>query len=54
MMFVLRKLVIIQVGRLSASINPKLNPGMPVFERVHAFQFVKSALEPLPVIPILS
>jgi hypothetical protein len=49
MTFVPRNLVPIQVGRLSASVYPKIEPSMPVFECVHAFQLVKSALETLPV-----
>ena len=27
----------------------KIEPGMPNFERAHAFQAIKSALEPLPI-----
>jgi hypothetical protein len=49
MTFVPCKLVTIQVGCLSALVYPKIGPGMPVFECVHAFQVVKSTLEPLPV-----
>jgi hypothetical protein len=49
MTFVPCKLVTIQVGCLSPSVYPKIGPGMPVFERAHAFQVVKSTLEPLPV-----
>ncbi len=44
MSFVSKDLVTIQVGRLSASIYPKVKPSMPVFERAHAFQVAKSAL----------
>ncbi len=49
MMFVPRDLVTIQVGRLSASVYPKVDPGMPVFECAHAFQLVKSAFKALPI-----
>jgi hypothetical protein len=49
MTFVPCNLVPIQVGRLSTSVYPKIEPNMPVFECVHAFQLVKSALETLPV-----
>ena len=49
MTFVPCNLVTIQVGRLSASVYPKIEPSMPVFECAHAFQLVKSALETLPV-----
>jgi hypothetical protein len=48
MTFVPRNLVSIQVGCLSASVYPKIEPSMPVFECVHAFQVITSALEPLP------
>ena len=49
MSFVPRDLVSVQVGRLSVSLYPKVETGMPVFERAHAFQVNKSALEPLPI-----
>ncbi len=49
MTIVPREPLTIQVGCLSASVYPKIDPGMSVFECVHAFQVVKSALEPLPV-----
>jgi hypothetical protein len=49
MSFVPRDLVTVQVGRLSVSLYPKVETGMPVFERAHAFQVNKSALEPLPI-----
>jgi hypothetical protein len=45
MTFVLLGLVMIQFKRLSALVNPKINPGMPAFEHAHAFQVVKSALK---------
>ena len=49
MSFVPKDPVSIQVGRLSASVYPKVEPSMPVFERAHAFQVTKSALEALNV-----
>ncbi len=49
MMFVPHELVTIQVGRLSASVYPKIDSSMPIFELAHAFQVVKNALEPLPI-----
>ena len=49
MSFVPRDLVTVQVGRLSVSLYPKVETGMPVFEHAHAFQVNKSALEPLPI-----
>jgi hypothetical protein len=49
MIFVLQELVTIQVGHLSASVYPKIDSNMPIFERAHAFQVVKNALEPLPI-----
>ncbi len=49
MTFVLQDLVTIQVGGLSASVYPKVDPSMPVFERAHAFQVIKSALKALPI-----
>ena len=49
MTFVPRDLVSIQVGRLYASVYPKVEPTMPIHERAHAFQVIKSALESLPV-----
>jgi hypothetical protein len=49
MMFVLQELITIQVGCLSASVYPKIDSNMPIFERVHAFQVVKNALKPLPI-----
>jgi hypothetical protein len=49
MAFAPRDLVTIQVGRLSANVYPKVEPIMPTFERAHAFQVIKSMLEPLPV-----
>jgi hypothetical protein len=47
--FVPWDLVTNQVGCLSASVYPKVDPSMPVVERTNAFQVVKSALEALPV-----
>ena len=49
MSFIPRDLVTVQVGRLLVSLYPKVETGMPVFERAHAFQVNKSALEPLPI-----
>jgi hypothetical protein len=49
MSFVPHNLVQVQVVRLSAFVYPKIEPCMPVFERAHAFQVVKSALELLPI-----
>jgi hypothetical protein len=42
-------LVTIQVGRYSAAVYPKVESSMPVYERAHAFQVARTALEPLPV-----
>ena len=49
MTFVPRPLVVVQVGRLQVSLYPVVDPSMPVFERAHAFQVAKSALEVLPI-----
>jgi hypothetical protein len=49
MMFIPWELVTIQVGHLSASVYPKIDSNMHIFERAHAFQVVKNALEPLPI-----
>jgi hypothetical protein len=49
MVFVPRDLVSIQVGRLYASVYPKVEPTMPIHERAHAFQVIKSTLKSLPV-----
>ena len=49
MTFVPRPLVVVQVGRLQVSLYPVVDPSMPVFERAHAFQVAKSALEALPL-----
>jgi hypothetical protein len=49
MAFVPCDLVTIQVGRLSANVYPKNKPGIPNFERAHAFQVIKSTLEPIPI-----
>jgi hypothetical protein len=37
------------VSCLSASVYPKIDSNMPIFERAHAFQVVKNALKPLPI-----
>ena len=47
--FIPRDLVTIQVGRYSAAVYPKVESSMPVYERAHAFQVARTALEPLPV-----
>ena len=49
MAFVPRDLVSIQVGHLYASVYPNVEPTMPIHERAHAFQVIKSVLESLPV-----
>ncbi len=49
MRFVPRELVTIQVSCLSASVYPKIDSNMPIFEHAHAFQVVKNALKPLPI-----
>ncbi len=49
MAFVPCDLVSIQVGRLYASVYPKVEPTMPIHERAHAFQVIKSALKSLPL-----
>jgi len=49
MAFVPRDLVSIQVGRLYASVYPKVEPTMPIHERAHVLQVIKSALVSLPV-----
>ncbi len=49
MTFVPPNLVSVQVGPLSVSLYPKVETGMPIFERAHAFQVNKSALKPLPI-----
>jgi hypothetical protein len=49
MLFVPKYLVTIQVGHLLASVYPKVEPSLPVFECAHAFQVAKSALEALSV-----
>jgi hypothetical protein len=49
MAFVPCDLVSIQVGRLYASVYPKVEPTMPIHERAHTFQVIKSALESLPL-----
>jgi hypothetical protein len=47
--FVPKELVTIQVGCMSASVYPKVEPTMPIYELAHAYQVIKSALESLPV-----
>jgi hypothetical protein len=47
--FVPPELVTIHVGRMSASLYPKVEPTMPINELAHAYQVIKSALESLPV-----
>jgi hypothetical protein len=49
MAFVPRELVTIQVGWMSASVYPKVEPTMPIYELAHAYQVIKSTLESLPV-----
>jgi hypothetical protein len=49
MSFVPKDCVTIQVRCLLASVYPKVEPSMPVFECAHAFQVTKSALESLAV-----
>jgi hypothetical protein len=49
MTFVPRELITIQVGHLSASVYPKIDSNMPIFEHAHAFQVVKNTLKPLPI-----
>jgi hypothetical protein len=49
MAFVPRDLVTIQVGCTYASVYPKVEPTMPIHERAHAFQVIKSVLEALPI-----
>jgi hypothetical protein len=49
MAFVPRDLVTIQVGCTYASVYPNVEPTMPIHERAHAFQVIKSALEALPI-----
>jgi hypothetical protein len=49
MSFILKDLFTIHVGRLSASVYPKIKSSMPVFEHAHAFQVAKSALKALSV-----
>ena len=47
--FVPRDLVSIQVGHYSANVYPKIDATMPIFERAHAFQVARSAIELLPI-----
>ena len=49
MAFVPHELVTIHVGRYLATVYPKVEPSMPVYEGAHTFQVAKTALEPLPV-----
>jgi len=49
MSFIPRDLVPIQVGRYSAHVYPKIDATMPIFERAHAFQVARSAIELIPV-----
>jgi hypothetical protein len=49
MTFVPQELITIQVGHLSASVYPKIDSNIPIFERAHTFQVVKNALEPLKI-----
>jgi hypothetical protein len=49
MAFVPRELVTIQVGHMSASVYPKVEPTMPIHELAHAYQAIKSAHKSLPV-----
>ena len=49
MAFVPQDLVMIEVSRYSASVYPKVESSMPVYQRTHAFQVAQTALEPLPV-----
>ena len=49
MLFVPCDLDTVQVGYQLGSLYPRVETGMPVFERAHAFQVNKSALEPLPI-----
>jgi hypothetical protein len=45
--FTLQDLVDVHVGILTIKMYPKITPTMPVFERAHAFQVNKSALNHL-------
>ncbi len=49
MAFVPRELVTIQVGWMSASMYPRVEPMMPIHELAHMYQVIKSMLESLPV-----
>jgi hypothetical protein len=49
MAFVPCDLVTIQVGRTYASVYPKVELTMPIHERAHTFQVIKSALKALPM-----
>ena len=49
MLFVPKDFITIQVGRLLASVYPKVKPSMPIFEHTHAFQVAKSVLKGLSV-----
>jgi hypothetical protein len=47
--FVPQDLVTIQVGQYLATVYPNVEPSMPVYECIHAFQVARTTLEPLPV-----
>jgi hypothetical protein len=49
MSFVPKDLVTIQIGCYQASVYVKLDPAWALHKHAHAYQVVKSALEPLPV-----
>jgi len=49
MTFVPLQLVQIQIGKVTVYVYPVVTPNMPIFERAHAFQVVKTATENLPV-----
>jgi hypothetical protein len=49
MTFVPLQLVQIQIGKVTVYVYPDVTPNMPIFERAHAFQVVKTATENLPV-----
>jgi hypothetical protein len=42
--FLPKELVSIQVGRMSASMYPKVEPTMPIYKLAHTYQVIKSAL----------
>ena len=49
MTFVPLQLIQIQIGKATVYVYPVVTPNMPIFERAHAFQVVKTATENLPV-----